>query len=121
MGEGAYSIVLDRGRIPPDLVEPEEPWDPIAKLVLQSWGTLGTMRPAGMGPTCIPWDKVMYFGQAHGLGLDECHLFWEVVHQADIPYLTYLSNKPASKSSPTPPPSKPGAVGRAPLRNRTNG
>jgi len=60
-----------------DLMEPWMSW------FLESYFEIATERPAGFGPSPIPWSKIMDYGRHHGLEGQLLQIFQTIMRILD--------------------------------------
>jgi hypothetical protein len=88
-----------------ELEEPPGSEHPLFKRALDAWAALITMRPGGgFGPTCIPWDKMMYYAETrYRLSSDQAAFFCDILLKADQIYVGHLVKKMQDEAKNPPP------------------
>lgn len=78
---------IAKGRELPDWVDKEPVILPGDEFYIQAWFELDTCRQVGMDLGLIPWDKIVFYGQFHGMEEDVLEAFIQIIRQMDGAYL----------------------------------
>lgn len=84
---------LAKGRPLPAWVDNEPELFDGDEFYIQAWYELDTCRQVGMDVGMIPWDKIVLYGQFHGLENDVLQAFIQIIREMDAAFMKRKEQK----------------------------
>lgn len=71
-----------------------EPWQ---RWYIHAFHDLSSCRPTGDYTSRIPWDRIVLYGELHGLELDNIFLLVDLLREMDLAYRDWIEESKPKK------------------------